>query len=429
MEMANEIAEDTEFVLVTERFHPDTTSRTGQLMTDLAAGLQERGLDVAVRTRRMRSSETASNGERLNGLNIKRVPLPEVSGSSVFHRAFNWVTFVLFVSISLLTDRPKKNREIIFVSHPAILPPALWVVCKLRGWEYTYIVYDFYPDAAVELGYLTDGGVVHTAWSRINLRLLPEAKHIVALGPVMRDRLVHSCRGALGYEDVTTIHNWDEEGFIVPRSKSDNWFSKKHDLVDAFTLVYAGNIGEFHDLETVIRAATAFDRDDVEIFIIGEGDKKESIVELAEDLDVLGKTVTVLPYQPYEDVPYTLTAGDATIVAVNEGFKGLCVSSKLYSSLAAGQPVLVVSSADDDEARIVEAFDAGTQVTPGDTDAVVSTIRRWQLMPELVDRQGTNARDAFEEHFTRDQSVDRYYNMLTGQTDTVSAPHEEQPTV
>lgn len=426
--MANEGPESTEFVLVTERFHPDTTSTTGQLMTDLAAGLQERGLDMAVRTRRMRRSERESSGERLDGLSIKRVPVPEASGSSVFHRAFNWGTFVLFVSLSLLTDRPEKNREIIFVSHPPILPPSLWVVCKLRGWEYTYIVYDFYPDAAVELGYITDGGIVHTAWSRINLRLLPEAKHVVALGPVMRERLVYSCRGALRYEDVTIIHNWDEEEFIVPRSKSDNWFSMKHGLVDSFTLVYAGNIGEFHDLETVIRAAAEFNRNDVEILIIGEGDKKESIVDLADDLDVLGKTVTILPYQPYEDVPYTLTAGDATIVAVNEGFKGLCVSSKLYSSLAAGQPVLVISSDDDDEARIVEAFDAGTQVTPGDTDAVVSTIRRWQLMPELVDRQGTNAREAFEEHFTRDQSVDRYYKLLTGQTETVSVPHERQPT-
>ena len=38
-----------EYVLVTEYFHPDTAS-TGQLMTDLAVGLQERGLDMTVVT-------------------------------------------------------------------------------------------------------------------------------------------------------------------------------------------------------------------------------------------------------------------------------------------------------------------------------------------------------------------------------------------
>ena len=38
-----------EYVLVTEYFHPDTAS-TGQLMTDLAVGLEERGLDMIVLT-------------------------------------------------------------------------------------------------------------------------------------------------------------------------------------------------------------------------------------------------------------------------------------------------------------------------------------------------------------------------------------------
>ena len=82
--------------------------------------------------------------------------------------------------------------------------------------------------------------------------------------------------------------------------------------------------------------------------------------------------------------------------------------------MAAGQPVLTIASANDDEARIVDRFDAGIQVEQGSVEEVAAAIERWKENPELVDRQGANAREAFEENFVKDVSIDRYHDMLTG---------------
>ncbi|WP_255150129.1 glycosyltransferase family 4 protein [Halorarius halobius] len=407
---------DSEYVLVTEYFHPDTAS-TGQLMTDLAVGLQERGLDMAVYTGQpnYHSGDNEKQPVRSTheGVDVRRIRAPQVRQSSFLRRGFNWVIFTIWMFLRLLISRPDREREVIFVSNPPFLPVAMWLVCKLRGWEYTYIVYDLYPDFTIETGYFEAGGLVDRIWGKLNENVFGDAKHVVALGPVMRDRITSNAGPDFDPDKIAIIHNWEDEEFIVPRAKADNWFAEEHGIEDTFTLLYSGNIGENHDLETVVEAAAQLDdEDDVTILIIGEGDKKEAIIELAEDYDLRGSHIKFLPYQPLDDLPYSLTAGDVSIVTVQEGMEGICVSSKLYTAMAAGMPILVIAQPDDDETQIVEAFDAGINAPQGDANSVVDAIRTWTNNPDFVAEQGANARQAFEARFTKDESIDRYYDLL-----------------
>ncbi len=247
----------------------------------------------------------------------------------------------------------------------------------------------------------------------MNRRAFLAAKHIVALGPVMKERISRNAGPKFDESKVKIIHNWEDEEFIQPMEKEDNWFSEEHGLVDQFTILYSGNIADFHDLETLVEAAAEFEDEDVGFLIIGEGDNKSNIVSLAEELDIKGDTVEFLPYQPWDDLPYSLTSADVSVVTVKEGFEGICVSSKLYTAMATGEPVLTIAQPDDDESRIVEQFDAGIHVSQGDVDGIVDAIERWKSTPELVEKQGKNAREAFEENFTVDESIDDYYQMLT----------------
>lgn len=410
---------ETEYVLVTEYFHPDTAS-TGQLMTDLAVGLQERDLDMTVYTGQPNyhsgDNEKQPRVATYEGVLVKRIRAPQVRQSSLPRRLFNWAVFTAWMFVALLIDRPRRDREVIFVSNPPFLPVAMWLVCAVRGWNYTYIVYDLYPDQPVELGHITEAGLIDRVWSSLNRRAFLAAKHVVALGPVMKERISDQAGPTFDEDAVVIIHNWEDPEFVEPVDKEDNWFSREHGLVEPFTVLYSGNIGEFHDLETLVEAAAHFADENVKFLIIGEGDNRETIVDLAESRQIRGDTVEFLPYQPWDDLPYSLTSGDVSVVTVKEGFEGVCVSSKLYSAMAAGMPVLGIVQSDDDEARIIETFDAGMHVEQGDVDGIVDAIETWRASPDRIDEQGANARTAFEDHFTRRRSVDRYYRMLTGES-------------
>jgi len=419
---------DTEYVLVTEYFHPDTAS-TGQLMTDLAVGLRERGLDLTVYTGQPNyhsgDNERQPRVSQHEGVEVRRIRAPQLRQSSLPRRLFNWLVFTVWMALALLVaDAPTdRDRELLFVSNPPFLPVVLWPVARLRGWSYTYIVYDLYPDQPVELGYLDAGGLPARGWRWLHRKTFHDARRVVALGPRMRDRICRQANPGFDDSKVEIVHNWADPEFVRPQPKSENPFSREHELVEPFTLLYSGNLGEFHDLETVVRAAARlaerYDPTEFRVQIIGEGDAKDSVVSLAERLGVAGGTVRFLPYQDYEVLPDSLTSGDVSVVTVAEGFEGVCVSSKLYTSMAAGTPVLCLAQPGDDEARIVEGYDAGIRVSQGDVDGVVDAVERWMVDDDRVSRQGDNARDAFESSFTAEASIDDYYELLTG-----SAPQE-----
>lgn len=405
-----------EYVLVTEYFHPDTAS-TGQLMTDLAVELQKRGLDMTVCTGQPNYHSGENHKQPPTDTHedvlVKRVRAPQVRQSSFLRRGFNWIVFTVGIFVALLTDRPEREREVIFVTNPPSLPVAMWLVCLIRGWEYTHIVYDLYPDFLVEKGYLDQDGVVATVWTELNRRVFGDAQNIVALGPVMRDRIARNAGDGFDESKITIIHNWEDEDFIEPIHKEDNWFSEAHELVEPFTLLYSGNIGENHDLETFIQALAEFNQEDVKVMVIGEGDKKRRIRELAHELGLVPDTIEFLPYQPIDTLPYSLTSGNVSIVTTEKGMEGVCVSSKLYSALAAGQPVFVIAQPNDDEARIIEDCGAGIQVSQGDIEGVVEAVNRWRSNPALVHEQGRNARAAFEQRFTKETSIEQYYRLLS----------------
>jgi glycosyltransferase involved in cell wall biosynthesis len=289
----------------------------------------------------------------------------------------------------------------------------MWFVCTVRGWEYTYIAYDLYPDEPAELGYFQKNGNVHQIWEMFDRKAFRGAENVVALGPVMKQRIATKAGPSFDTDKIEIIHNWADESFITPMEKSENWFSKEYGLDDTFSVLYSGNIAEFHDLETLIDAAAELEDEDVQFLIIGEGDNKQRIIDRAEQLGVRGDTVRFLPYQPWEDLPYSLTSADVSVVAVKDGFEGIVVSSKLYTAMAAGQPVLTIAQANDDESRIADQFDAGISVEQRAATDAASAIRQWKDDPELVEQQGVNAREAFEEHFVKDTAIDQYYDMLT----------------
>nr|WP_305882906.1 glycosyltransferase family 4 protein [Halobellus rarus] len=402
------------------------------MLTDLAVGLQERGLDVTVYTGQPNYHSGANERQprisTYRNVLVKRIRAPQLRQSSLPRRLFNWGTFTVWMFFALLVSSSENEREFVFVSNPPMLPIAMWAVSKIRGWEYTYIVYDLYPDQPVELGYIKRGGLVERVWSALQRYTFCDAEHVVALGPVMKERITRNAGPEFDPEKIEIIHNWADEEFIEPIEKEDNWFSREHDLVEPFTILYSGNIAHFHDLETVVRAVARLDDLNVRLLVIGEGDNKENVVELAARLGVKGGAVRFLSYQDWDDLPYSLTSGDVSLVTVREGFEGVCVSSKLYTSMAAGEPILCIAQPYDDEARIVRQADAGIQAAQGDVDAVADAIRAWHDDPDLVEQQGQNAREAFEENFTTDRSIDAYYRLLTDTNSDHGGPRQKSHT-
>ena len=107
------------------------------------------------------------------------------------------------------------------------------------------------------------------------------------------------------------------------------------------------------------------DHEDVGFVFVGEGALRSQVETVAKGV---GK-IKFLPFRPPDQVPYVLAAGDLHLMTIKRGLEGVVVPSKLYSTLAAGRPILVLAPEASDAARVVRRLGCGVVVDPDDPAA------------------------------------------------------------
>ena len=218
-------------------------------------------------------------------------------------------------------------------------------------------------------------------------------------------------------EKLRVIHNWADGDFIKPLRKSKNDFCKTLGLEDKLVVLYSGNIGLSHDLETVIKAAKKLENEDIAFLFIGEGGKKEKLKRMAEKLKL--NNVLFLPYQSIENLPYSLTCGDISIVSLEDGVEGLAVPSKLYAYLAAGSAIIGVVGRGSEVSDIIKGHRCGFQIEQRDVVGLVKAVTILKEDRKLLDEMKANARRCFEENFEKEMAMVKYYRVIASLSEEI----------
>lgn len=398
--------------LITFYFYPNVTVSTGRLLTELAIGLKEKGCDINVFTGNPGHWNTRINvrkTENFKGIHVHRIFHTQLSVTKRFGMILNGLTFCISLFLKLLTS--KDTRLFLIVTVPPFLPYVLYYLQRLKRIQYILIVYDIYPDLAIAIneGDMRNN-LIAKIWDKTFLWVYKKAARIVVLDRYMVS-VVRKKMQNKGHNRIEIIQNWEDESFIRPLNKEENWFAIKHNLVNKFIVQYAGNLGLQHDLETLLEAAKFLKKEKtIKFLFIGDGFQKEKLVEKAKAMDL--NNIDFLPFQPRAQLPYVITCSDIQIVSQKQGTEGLCVSCKLYSALAAGRPILAIIGKNSEIANVVKKYNCGIVVDNGDKAGLINAILKFQKNKTLRKEMGENARKCFEQYFTRNHAIDKYYKMI-----------------
>lgn len=398
--------EEIRFVL--QYFYPEVAS-TAQLMTELAEGLVSRGYRIKafvgqptyIRTKRLPAKEVYKEIE------IERLPCARFDKNNPIGRLLNWTSFTSLVFFRLLFA--KNSSPLFIVSNPPFLFIIGYLLNLIRGQKYICLVYDLYPDIAEKLGYIKRESLVFKFWNRCNKEFFRKASSVVVPSENMK-KIIEKKLGCIGNSKVKVIHNWADGEFIRPIDKVDNWFAKKYDLVNKLVVLYAGNIGLFHQLETLIAAADKLRANGkIKFVFIGEGGKKNRLMSMVSEKRL--DNVLFLPYQDKSILPYSLTCGDISVVSLEKDLDCVAAPCKLYTSLAAGQAILGLVDKNSDVAKIVDKYQVGFCTAQDDVNSVVEFLFMLLNNPELLSKLKINARKCFEDNFQKDIAID-YYSQI-----------------
>jgi glycosyltransferase involved in cell wall biosynthesis len=269
---------------------------------------------------------------------------------------------------------------------------------------------DLYPEVAREFGVIPLAGLVEPALRRLRNRSLRKAWRNVAIGERMAERLRQQ---DLPGPQVVVLHNMTDEQAIRPLDPGDNplraeWGYRPGDLV----VGYSGNLGRAHDLETLLGAAEALQRDgraDVRFLMIGGGHLFE---RLREERDRRGlRSIELQPYQPRDRLPLSLTVPDVHWLSLAPALEGLIVPSKFYGAAASGRPLIFIGDADGEVARMIAAAGCGRTVAPGDSEGFAAAIVELREQ-EVRHAQGAAARRLVETEYARARTLSQWSQLL-----------------
>lgn len=385
---------------------------SGLLFRELAEGLAE---SVGGQCILYAGSNKSNEIEDSTGLKVIRAP--QYRRGSYISRILDWFRYFFYVSYYILNQ--PRNALIFIVSNPPFLPLVGYLMKKLRGQPCVVLIYDIYPDLAIYLGKMSRQGLLTHIWRWFNKVVWQNSTAIFTIGNVMADKLNNMFnveKTRLRYTAV--IPNWVDHNFIKPLSKEKNWFAQQYGLVNKFTVLYSGNLGATHDLETILKAARELGNfNDIQFLIIGDGFKRTYIEKFINEEKL--SNALLLPFQTENVLPYSLTTGDVAVITLSKGVEGLSVPSKVYYAMAGGLALLCICSGNNELKSIIKKHQCGILVEPGDVEGFVSAIKRFYNDPVFLKKCKENARKAVEIHYTK-KNIERYKEILVDELNLFS---------
>lgn len=198
---------------------------------------------------------------------------------------------------------------------------------------------------------------------------------------------------------IRYVPHWSSVEFSAVITVEQTRLFRELGLERKFVVQYSGNMGLWHDLQSVVRAAELLREDDRIIFLlIGEGRERAPAERLARELGLTN--VRWLPYQPKAALEDSLSCCHVALISQRAGLEGVAVPCKLYGILASGRAVVAQVPAASEVALVVAEEGCGRVVAPGDAQALADAIAELADDPVAVARMGQRSREAYLAKYT-----------------------------
>ncbi len=392
------------------QFYPPDFAATGQLIEELAIHLGRLGIHVQVFTGQPGyafKKTSAPSKERLEEVLIRRSRSSRFWHSRIRGKAINGLLFFLRSGLHLFRA-VNRGDVLLLTTAPPFLPLVGYLAKLFLGIPYVCLLYDIYPDIAVELEVVPAKNLLVQLWHWLNKKVWQQADSIIVLSSTMKERVQAKCPEIT--DKIAVIHNWANSDWIVPLAKQDNWFAHQYNLVDTFTVLYSGNMGRCHDMDTILEAATQLQNEPIQFVFVGGGAKRQACLEQVNNLGL--RNCHFLPYQEKQALPYSLTACDLSLVSISPSMEGLVAPSKLYGMLAAGRPIAVICEPRSYLQALVAEAGCGAAFKSGDGTSLAGFIRRLAGNAQLAQQMGMAGRYYLQSHFTPEIIAKQYSKLL-----------------
>lgn len=390
-------------LIVTQYFWPENFR-----INDLALALTERGHEVEVLTGKPNYPQGkfydnysffSKGSEIWNGIKIHRAALIPRGNSGGLRLMLNYLSFAFFSVVKGFSIAGDFDKILVYEPSPITVGiPAIFMKYRKKANIYFW-VQDLWPQSVSAAGGITNKYVI-SLLERITRWIYRNSDKILIQSEAFRDIIN---KQGVANNSIIFYPNSVESIFKVESPKLE-FISL---LPKGFTIMFAGNIGDAQDFETIIEAAkiVASVNPEIKWIILGDGRKKNYVKEKIKEFG-LEDNLFLLGSFPVWEMPYFYACANCLLVSLKRDYIfSLTIPSKIQSYLACGKPIL--ASLDGEGGRVITDAKAGLVVeAESPAELAARAIDFYNMSKMDIEQMGINARNYFDVNFERELLVD-----------------------
>lgn len=317
--------------------------------------------------------------------------------------------YVLCWCIQLWKGIRAKNIDVIYLaSTPPIQGVLGGILKKINKVPFVYNLQDIFPDSLVGTGLAKKDGILWKIGRVIENFTYRNADKIIVISEDFKRNIMAK---GVPEEKIEVIYNWVDEKAVVDVPREENVLFDRYNLDrNKFYISYCGNIGLTQNLQMLTEVAKALEsNEDIQFVLVGNGAYKQELEKIIKERNITN--ITLLPFQPYEEISHVFSLGDVSLVISKPGVGENSVPSKTWSILSASRPVL--ANFDENELKsIIEKNNCGIFTKAGDTVAFTDAILKLYKDRELCKEYGRNGREFIMKNLTREIGTKKYVEVI-----------------
>ena len=286
--------------------------------------------------------------------------------------SFNWI-------IQLWYGLTEKNVDCVYLESTPPIQGLLGSLLKIfRNIPFVYCLQDIFPDSLAGTSLAKKGGLLWKIGRVIEDFTYKYADKIIVISEDFKKNIMAK---GVPEDKIVVIYNWVDQNKVVDVPREKNKLFDKYNIDrKKFYIEYSGNIGLTQNMDMLLEVMKELKatHPDIGLVLVGEGAYKAQVEEIVKRDDLTN--VTMIPFQPYEDISHVLSLGDAGLVISKPGVGANSVPSKTWSIMSASRPVL--ANFDENELKdILVGNECGIFTKAGDKDAFKRSIIK--LYPQI----------------------------------------------
>lgn len=317
--------------------------------------------------------------------------------------SFNWI-------IQLWYGLTEKNVDCVYLESTPPIQGLLGSLLKIfRNIPFVYCLQDIFPDSLAGTSLAKKGGLLWKIGRVIEDFTYKYADKIIVISEDFKKNIMAK---GVPEDKIVVIYNWVDQNKVVDVPREKNKLFDKYNIDrKKFYIEYSGNIGLTQNMDMLLEVMKELKttHPDIGLVLVGEGAYKAQVEEIVKRDDLTN--VTMIPFQPYEDISHVLSLGDAGLVISKPGVGANSVPSKTWSIMSASRPVL--ANFDENELKdILVGNECGIFTKAGDKDAFKRSIIKLYENRDLCKKYGTNGRQFVMDNLTREVGTRKYVDVI-----------------